>query len=699
MNPIGLKIYGMKCNGCANSLVKKFLTEFPDARFSADAVTASGLLVPSSEENIDDSLLFIRQQGYRVHLKDEQERKEKGQDLVRLAIAFFCFMNIMIFALAEYFAAPGEISDSFLQLFRSFQVGLASVGLFYGAYPILKNGYYSIINKRLSVDLSISFALLCAYAFSLASLFNAQIEPFFDSIAATIFFILVGRFFQNRFLREKNNSLEKLSSDCIFTARRKTAKGEEVVDASRLEKGDALRLLPGEMLTVASQLVSDTALVSLDLISGESEPVAFNKGDRVPAGAFALTMPLEFIAGEAGEQSQLRRIQSESFALSLQKSQLATYTDRLASYFYLVVVLLAVICFIASLDAGLTEAVSRFVAILLVACPCAFAVALPMASLRAAFQAHKKGILFKSAAAIQSLAASKAVIFDKTGTLSELSLRVQTQQPANLPKAILDLLFSAVSQSNHPASRALFEDLEEHSEINPDVTVEEVFGRGLLINLHDNKYRFGSASFCGLSPSDEFDLFFTNTDQSLVVSFKLSESLASGVKEAISSLKDLNLSISILSGDHDRKVASFANDVGITRYNAESSPERKRDVISKVEGTIMVGNGFNDALAISRANVGVSVAQSNSTAFQVADLHLLEPDLRALPLAIKFARESIGHIKQAFGFSVSYNLVAIALAFFGFLTPVVAAILMPINGIIVSIIAARKLNADEETTA
>lgn len=631
---VTIKIYGMKCGGCENSLNKKFQEAFPSAKLSTHHPALDAKLKPDPAVPIESQLGFIRSLGYKIEVGPS---KGIQTDLIDLALSFICAMNVMIFALVEYLAGPGELPNSFIQFFRMCSFILATASLSYAARSILRKMFASIKNLSPSVDMSIGIALGIAYAFSVYSLFDTSIEPFFDSITATIFFLLLGRFFQNRFLRETAKKTAELFKPTEFPVTLVNGHKSEEITLNEVKKGDVFKVAPGEVVPIAATLVQKKARGSLDLINGEADIKTMSEGDTIQAGTVCLQTPMLLKSTSDGSESELKINQEQAFRQTLYKMNLSTLSDKLAGVFSLIVLLSATLSFLLNTEVEVAENISRSVAILLIACPCAFAIALPLATLRCAFTASKVGIYFKNANAIQRLSAVTRIGFDKTGTLSKKDLFI-TKSEWVLPvsNAEKDALYLASKESNHASSQAFANSLQIEAPKAEGYLMKEVHGSGIYIEWANNVFKLGKKSFvCPDEETQSFDLFLSKNNK-VIARFNVREESARGIKACINHLRAMNLTSYLISGDQASKVTTFAKRYGIDHAYGETSSDEKRKILDSFqEPCVMVGNGFNDILAISKSHVGISVAGSTSAAYDFSDVHLVHEDIDLIPYAIK----------------------------------------------------------------
>ena len=595
--------------------------------------------------------------------------------------------------------------------------------------PLYIKGLKALKALRPNMDSLVSLGSLSGLVFSFYNLVLIAIGIegmlYFESVCVILSLVMLGRrieeWAKNRALDKAQGLLSKQSK----TARRvlnpaflesKNDIQVEEVGIERIEVGDFLQVLPHSLIPVDSKLVSPKASLDESLLSGESRPLAKQKGDFLAAGSLNLDSPLLAQAVSRVEESTLARIQNMVLQAQESKAAISSLVDRISGFFVPIVILLASLSGIFwFFEASLEQALLHFASTLLISCPCALGLATPMALLFANARANGRGIFFRDAKSLEALARLDSVLFDKTGTLTDGALSVIELRPAptlrpDLSQAsreeeLLRICASIETTSNHPIAKSLLE-AAKNLKLYKVLSSKSVLGGGLEASLEmdsiPRSFVLGSHSYLktlGLSVSEE-GLYLAEKSEdgyAIVGSLILGERLKADAKRLIDSLKAAGIHCEILSGDASGRVALIANALDIP-YKAGCLPEDKKarvEELQKAGGRVlMVGDGANDSIALAKANLSLVMASGSEVSVQQANIIYFSKGLLDLVLALDLGRATLRVIKQNLAFAFVYNVVCIPIAMGVFsptltLTPLVASIAMSLSSLSVIASASR----------
>ncbi|MFW7379884.1 MAG: heavy metal translocating P-type ATPase [Oligoflexus sp.] len=655
--------------------------------------------------------------GYPVS-PDRNHRQQNRKDLARIGISGFCLMNLMLLAIAEYMDGP-TIDAHYFQMFRWISFGLATICLVFAASPFYKNFFHALRQREIHMDMPISVAIISAYLFSTYHVFRGNGPVYFDSLTAIVFLLLVGRSYQKHAMqRHLRQSALQIKEQMEFV-RRLDGDELQLVPVAKLKAGERLRILPGGMVPVKARLLTAEAQFNMELMSGEASWKTQFSGDEILAGAVNGKQSITIEALEGGMESYLQRLSAASQRLAEGKSQMAHLSKQM-SQFLTSLVMLVGFTILAVYWSTPHEAIARFCAVLLIACPCAFGLGTPLILARAFDLGLQKGILWNHPRGLEQLYRVRKFFFDKTGTLTQPfgKVRLVDWQFDGISDefALLDFLARLDQHQEHHMIRLIaewarqrlqyqFKNVTQNKSWSLTSLVEET-GQGIEV-ITDGmiaKMRIGRPGFCinSSSSQDQPQLSAQQTqgqtwislNDKKIAAFDLEEQVSGDVKELFHKLNQNGIELAILSGDSSQRVQNLLQQVelpGIAGMG-ELSPLAKLSHMGqkqKHDLRAMVGNGFNDGPAIARAEIGIAVAGAAEMAQKNADMVLLSDRLTAILDARQISRGCRGALLRCFAFSFTYNVIGMSLGAMGLISPVVAALLMPFSSITVITLATR----------
>ncbi|MEO5345254.1 MAG: heavy metal translocating P-type ATPase [Magnetococcus sp. YQC-9] len=651
----------------------------------------------------------VRGIGYRAEPYDptlgEEGRARRDRALLsRLGVAAFGAANVMFIAIAlyaGYFQGMDAESKNFFHwvaLLLATPVILYSGGIFtHGAWSGLKAG-------RLTMDLPIALGAWVTYLYSVVVTWRGVGEVYFDSVTMFLFVLLTGRFLESIARGKAAASMERLIN---LEPRQAVVLRDEVpvtVPVREVRVGDRVMIKPGERVPVDGVIDSGVTSVDESMLTGESLPVTRGPGATLVGGTMNLEGSVILTVERVGEETALARILRLVETAQAERPAIQGVADRVAARFIAIVLLLAGVTLGYWLWRDPSRALENSVAVLIITCPCALGLGAPAAMLVAMGSAARMGILLKSGETVERLERVTRVVMDKTGVLTLGLPRVERIVPvSNTDELTVLTLAAAVEQhSEHPVGRAIVRAFQARGiRMLEEVSgVRNVPGLGMEARVGESIVRVGRLAFVleggetdlsHIQMPAEFEAAYTwsacGVDGTLIGWIGLADTVKPHAREAVAALQGLNLPVTVLSGDRRAVVEQVGRQTGVAGVESELLPEGKELRIAAFqqagEVVAMVGDGVNDAPALARADVAMVVANATDLAVAAADVILLNRELTAVPRAFHLARRTLRIIRQNYRFSLFYNLLAIPLAMAGMVSPIVAAISMPLSSLVV----------------
>lgn len=660
--------------------------------------------------------------GYRLsplveNAQQERDARQNRTLLIDIAIAGFCAANAMWIAIALYAGMFSGIADQHANVLRWTGVTLGLAAVVIPGRTFFRGARASIATRTPHMDLPVALGLAVGATAGIVSAASGGSDVYFDSIATLVFLLLVGRWVQFRQQRRAAESVSLLMRLTPRTAKvvvdNKTTK---TVLAESLTAGDVIRIGAGETIPADGTVVAGQTSIDRSLVSGESRPAAVTVDDEVLAGCSNLESQIDVCVTASGRASRVGQIAQLIEDASSQRVPVIQLADSIGGVFVVTVIGLALVTLGIWWTTDPYQASRNAVALLIVACPCALALATPLALSVAIGRAASRRILVRGGDVLERLSRPGTVWFDKTGTLTEGVLRLTHWTGHD---TALAMLASIETGSRHPIATAAIFAAEERGLTIPVATeIRQVTGSGLTgyvdgIHVIVGKPAFAVASGAVLSSFDQRTIDqITAAGQSPLVVFIDGESVAIGGfgdqirNDAAETLRRLRLagwSVGILSGDHPATVQHVGHQLGFDdeQIIGGAEPEEKLAVVrdSPVTPVVMVGDGVNDSAALAAADVGIAVRGGVAASLEAAPVYLPTGQLPLVCDLMAASRRTRNVIRLNFGLSLGYNVLAVVLAMTGLINPLVAAILMPISSLtVLSVVLALPTFVDDETT-
>lgn len=626
--------------------------------------------------------------GYEPEITLDQlspsKRKKVSRRLIyQIGLAGFAFGNIMLMSLPEYFGLDAESFVQFSQWFGWLNLIIATPVAFYSGQDYFKSSIVSLKQKRLNIDVPIAIGLLVLYVRSAYEIISETGPGYFDSLCGLLFFLLLGRIFQEKTYHQLSFERDYKSYFPISVSRIGKSGTEKSTPVNEIKKGDRLRIRNGELIPVDSILIAGDANIDNSFATGESDPIRKESGDRIYAGGKQEGESIIVEAIRPLSQSKLTRLWNEQGNQNEYASSFSEMTDQISQWFTPIILVVAIISGLWQIQNGLGQVVQVVSAVLIVACPCALALAAPFTFGHGSRWLGKQKFYLRDSFVIETIAQLRHLVFDKTGTLTYSRHKNIDFLGKELNAQDLIAVRSIFYQSNHPLSRLILGSLE-NSDIIELSFFEEVPGKGMQAKIGESYYRIGSATWIkpSLASSKETIVVIEKND-SAIGHFIVKNEYRKGLTELSNTLKQ-NYKLSILSGDNDGQKEKLKSIFGEVRMSFNQSPREKLEYIKqlqKEEKVMMIGDGLNDAGALNQSDVGLAIAEDTNAFSPACDIIMGAENFSNLSIYLSFARSCKRIVIISFIISFLYNIVGLSFAVQGLLSPVFAAILMPLSSI------------------
>ncbi len=632
---------------------------------------------------------------YDPKLQEERANKARRDYYSRLLVAIFATMNIMWIAIAEYTGYFTGMRSDMKNVLNIAEFVLATPTLFYTGWVYFRGAYFALKNRFINMDVLVITGAVLAYIYSIYAMVTHTGEVYFDSVTMIITFVFVGKYLEVLSKKRAVDAMDNLMGS-IPTELTIVKDGEKsIISIEEVEIGDIIEVKPGEKIVVDGVIATGSGNFDLSSLTGESEPVYKKEGDEILSGSICLDAVIRYRAIKDFKHSMLSSIVSLLEESISKKPSIEKLADTISGYFSLVILSIAVLTVIGwyIYGAGFEKSLIIGISVIVIACPCALGLATPMAALIGINTASSKGILFKEAEFLETMAKSDVLLLDKTGTITEGKPKViNSKFLKNFDK---NILYSLVKSSNHPISKAISNYLEENNEDIKEYELDDkknIEARGISAKYKNKKIYGGNAKLVkelGVKFDREFfnTVFIVVIDEEVVAYFELKDSLKKDAKEVLAQIKKRGLKLVMLTGDNEKVANDIAKEVGIDEIYHSLFPKDKADIVEKFQKdkkiVIMIGDGINDALALSRADIAISMGSGADVSVDVSDVVLLNDDMQSLLDALKISKKAYTTIKENFTLSVIYNSITIPLAVAGYVMPLVAALSMSMSSLIV----------------
>ncbi len=698
---VSLIIEGIHCSACV------WLNE--KALHKMDGVIEANINFTNNKASItwvDDMLKLseiidmIRAIGYNAYpydalLQEAHANKERKDYYLRMAVAIFASMNIMWIAVAKYAGYFSGITQEIKTILNIAEGILATPVLFYSGWIFFRGAYYGMKNRVVNMDLLVATGALLTYIYSIYITVIEKGEAYFDSVSMIITFVLIGKFLE---ILSKKNAADTL--DIIgkhLPSEVNVIKDANVISCKldEVNAGDIVVVASGEKVLFDGEIIQGSGSFDESNLTGESDPIYKSVGEKVISGTTSIDADIHFRATKDFKHSTLSSLVSLLESAINKKPKIEQIANRLSEHFSTTILALSFITFIIWLlwPHSFETAFMVGISVIIIACPCALALATPVATLIGLNLGAKRGILFKEAAQLETMAKADILVLDKTGTVTVGKPEVIKEHL--FEKFNIEFLYSMVKTSKHPVSHGVLEYIHKEN-LNLNLVAfdeyKQIPASGIIAKINSLELLGGNEKLMrenGIDVEHKSDhtLFYFAVDKKLVAIYELNDTIKEGAKELIETLKKKNINTVMLTGDNEKSALRVANEIGLENIYFEQTPEDKASYISKLHEekkvVVMVGDGVNDILALAKADIGIVMGSGSDIAVDVSDVVLLKDSLSSLGDSFKIASTTYGLIKQNLGISLVYNAITIPLAMAGYVIPLVAAISMSVSSLLV----------------
>lgn len=618
-------------------------------------------------------------------LSAKEEQASNHTLTYKLGVTGFLFGNIMLLSFPEYLGLQQSV---YAQWFGYLNIALALPLLFYSAVDYLKSAYHGLKQGHLNIDVPVSLGMLALFGRSMYDILSHTGAGFFDSLAGLIFFLLVGKWFQQKTYYNLSFERDYRSYFPVATLVKKA--GEWLsIPLNKVEPGDRLWIKNGELIPVDAVIIEGRGYLDYSFVTGEEDLSTKGVGDKVFAGGKLNSGSLELEVLRRVEHSYLTQLWNEqAFKKDKFEGKQSHLANTIARYFTLVILIVASTTLAYWWSTDLDLAFKAFTAVLIIACPCAVALAIPFTYGNVLRLLARRKFYIRHIQVIEAIQAVDQVVLDKTGTLTDNKELQLTYQGTVLAKKEQQIIRSMASQSSHPLSIGIAELLQEQ-EVDRTISVQEFPGLGLLTKINGTIYKLGSAAFVGYDKSQQKGVFW-QAGQEIRGVFLVQNHYRASLPHFIQELKE-TFSLALLSGDNDQereRLASYFDSPDQLHF--DQSPKDKLAFVARLQSegrrVLMMGDGINDAGALRQSDVGLVLTEDINNFTPASDAILAAERFQFLPQMLAFVRESRWVVYLAYLIASCYNIIGLSYAVQGLLSPVVAAILMPLSAITIVII-------------
>ena len=703
MNKILLKIGGMSCSACSNGLEKYLNKQNGITNASVNLVMANALI------EYDESILnqkkiekFVKEAGFEslcLYNENEEEKENKTQ---KINFIIFTILSIILLyiSMGTMIGLPDLPNFSMHHNSKNYAILLTILSfpyLIYG-FDIIKSGYKNLIHKTPNMDTLVGIGVISSFLYSLYGMFmilkgnHQYVENlYFESAAIVIFFIKLGRYIDGVSKDRTKDAIKRLVQITPNEATIKIDGKEKKVTIDEIKKGDIVVSYAGDRIAVDGEIVEGKSHLDEAFITGESKPVTKSVGNKVIAGSINYDGYLEYKAERIGKESTISEIVRIVMEATSSKAPIAKIADKISGYFVPIIIVLAIITFgiYLALDLGISNAVSSFVTVLVIACPCSLGLATPLAIVVSEGVCAENGILVKKSEILENAMKIDRVVFDKTGTLTYGNLKVS--KIYNFSKLsdseLMQIAGSIETKSTHPISKAFTEYLKENKLETLEVSeFENKSGFGIKAKITNNEYHLGNSKMVSnleidnehlqeeeILAEDGNSIVYVIENKEILGLIGINDIIRDTSKELISNLKECKIEPIMLTGDNIKTAEKIAKEIGITNIIANVLPTEKADKIKNLQKEnrkiMMVGDGINDSPALAISDIGVSITSGTDIAMDSSDVILMQNDLSKILSLIKISKKTIRNIKQNLFWAFFYNVLMIPIAM-GVLKPI-----------------------------
>ena len=729
MKKIILSVDGMTCSACSNGLEKYLNKQNGIYNASVNLVMANAY-IEYDEKILDVEKIegYVKKAGFKSlgefkEIKIESKNKVKKIEFIFYTILAILLMWISMGHMINLPTIPFLDPHMHTTNYIISLLILTILFIIYG-FDIIKNGYKNLIHKTPNMDTLVSIGVITSFLYSLYNVYlvysgnhHQVMNLYFESAAIVIYFIKLGRYIDGVSKDKTKEAIQKLVEITPNKAIIKVDGKLKEVTLDEIHKGDIVVCKPGEKIAVDGEIIQGKAHLDESFITGESKPQSKETGSKVIAGSLNYDGYIEYKAEKIGKESTVSEIVRMVVEATNTKAPIAKVADKVSGYFVPVVIVLAILTFIVYLAIGQTieTAITVFVTILVVACPCSLGLATPLAIIVSEGICATNGILIKQSAILENAQKTNVVVFDKTGTLTYGKLKIS--EVRNYSKLtdneLLQIVGSIEEKTTHPIGKA-FTDYMKENKISPlnIIEFENITGYGIIGKIDNTNIIIGSSKILNKydinNPyeQDEKDLaskgnsiVYVIQDKEILALIGVNDIVREEAKEVINTLSSMNIETVMLTGDNKETATKIAQELGISRVVSDVLPKEKANMVNELKTgnrfVMMCGDGINDSPALANANIGISVKSGTDIAMDSSDVILTKNNLSSIVKLINISKKTIKNIKQNLFWAFFYNCLMIPVAMGIFrgvgisITPMIASLAMVFSSITVILNALR----------
>lgn len=715
MKKITLSVDGMTCSACSVGLEKYLNKQDGIKATSVNLVLGTATIIYDENKLTPDDLdKFVSKAGFKSlgefkGLEEINKKKKTKINLIIFTVLILIFMYISMGQMLNL-PVPNILSKDENPVNYVITIFILSLAFLIYGFDIIKNGYKNAIHLTLNMDTLITLGVFSSFLYSLYNMililngnYDKVHDLYFESSAMVIYFIKLGRYFEGISQNKTKEAIKKLVTVTPDKAYLKENDKIKEITLDEIKKDDILVCHPGEKIAADGTIISGEAHLDESFITGESAPLKKSLNDKVITGSINYDGYIEYKAEKFGKNSAISEIVKLVTEASSDKSKIETLADKISGYFVIIVIILATITFLLHFLTGNSfgASLNYFVTVLVVACPCSLGLATPVAIIISEGLCASHGLVIKKSSAFETANKIKAIIFDKTGTLTYGKPRISEiiNYTDKSDDEILKLVSSAEIKSSHPLSTAFKNYIENHNLKPYDSSdFKNTPGKGIEATVNSQKLIIGSSSFLkenkikiSKNKIKNNTLIYVSINGKLSAVISISDVIRKEAKEVIEKLNGQGIQTIMLTGDNSTVAKAISSSLNIKEYYASQTPKDKAQVIQKLKekyGYIMMcGDGINDSIALTKADIGLSLKGASDIAINCADVILIKDDLMGILNLLKVSKKTFRKIKQNLFWSFFYNSLMIPIAM-GLvkelnISPVIASIAMMFSSIFV----------------
>lgn len=699
MKSIILSVDGMTCSACSNGLEKYLNKQNGVFEANVNLVMANATII-YDEKILDQEKIekYIKQAGFKslgIFKKIDVEKDNKKEKVQFIIFTILAIVTMYI-SMGHMIGLPiiKFLSPEYNPINYAISLLILTIAFFGYGYDILKNGYKNLIHKIPNLDTLVAIGVVSSFIYSLYGMYmiikGHIMNLYFESAAIVIYFVKLGRYIDGISKDKTKDTIKKLVEITPNKAVIEVNGIQKEVTLDEIKKGDIVISRAGEKIAVDGEIIEGSTHLDESFITGESKPVTRNVGDKVIAGSLNYDGFIKYKAEKIGKESTVSEIVKLVVEASNTKAPIAKIADKISGYFVPIVIAIAIISFAMYLILGYDfgTALSTFVTVLVVACPCSLGLATPLAIVISEGICASNGILVKKSEILENASKINTVVFDKTGTLTYGKLRIsQIYNYSDLSdKELIKLAGSIEETSTHPIGKAFIEYMQENKILKSEVkNVENIAGYGLVGEVDNKKIILGNRKIIEkfsvennhlddekMLTSNGNSIIYVASEKEVLALIGVNDIVRKNAKNVISQLKNHNIKTIMLTGDNKETAEKIGQELGISEVISNVLPSQKSETIKtlKQDGNrvMMCGDGINDSPALTCADIGVSVKSGTDIAMDSSDVILTKNDLDSILKLIKISEKTIRNIKQNLFWAFFYNCLMIPIAI-GLLKP------------------------------